>query len=310
MDYNFKKIEEKWQDQWKSNTTTTGSKKLVVPMFPYPSGSLHMGHMRCYTISDVIARYFRNQGYNVVHPMGFDSFGSPAENIAIQKGVHPKAWTDNNIENMKSQMIKMGMVFDWDREVSTCEVDYWKWEQKFFIDMWKAGFIEKKVGVVNWDPIDQSVIANEQVINGNGKVLAPGFIDTHSHVDRELNNTPNALAAISQGITTIVIGQDGESDPIDSLKKWCTTIPKSVNIASYTGHATIRAMVMGKDEVYRPATQEEIDQMKVLLEAELAGGSLGLSTGLEYEGGFYSTMDEIIQLAKTTAAGGGKYISN
>ena len=151
---------------------------------------------------------------------------------------------------------------------------------------------------------------NEQVINGNGKVLAPGFIDTHSHVDRELNNTPNALAAISQGITTIVIGQDGESDPIDSLKKWCTTIPKSVNIASYTGHATIRAMVMGKDEVYRPATQEEIDQMKVLLEAELAGGSLGLSTGLEYEGGFYSTMDEIIQLAKTTAAGGGKYISH
>ena len=137
---------------------------------------------------------------------------------------------------------------------------------------------------------------NEQVIDGKGKVLTPGFIDTHSHVDRQLNNNPEALPAISQGITTIVIGQDGESDPIDSLKKWCTTIPKSVNIATYTGHASIREVVMGSTNLYRPATQQEIDSMKTLITYELENGSLGLSTGLEYEGGFYSTMDEVFAI--------------
>jgi len=172
--YNYKEIEEKWQKYWKDNISfETKShidipKKYIVPMFPYPSGSMHMGHMRNYTISDVIARYWRNRGYNVCHPIGFDSFGSPAENAAIDQGVHPKDWTVNNINRMRDQMKSMGISFDWSKEISTCEVDYWKWEQKFFIDMWNAGFIERKSGIVNWDPVDESVIANEQVINGRG----------------------------------------------------------------------------------------------------------------------------------------------
>lgn len=171
MEYNFKKIEEKWQEIWKKNgynNKENGEKKYIVPMFPYPSGNIHMGHIRNYTISDVIARYYRKNGYNVCHPIGWDSFGMPAETAAIKNNIHPKEWTDRNIQNMKSEMIKTGISFDWDKEISTCDVDYWKYEQKFFIDMWKAGYIERKKGIVNWDPIDESVIANEQVINGRG----------------------------------------------------------------------------------------------------------------------------------------------
>jgi leucyl-tRNA synthetase len=172
-DYNAKEIEKKWQDKWEQEETFNAQvedkpKKYIVPMFPYPSGNIHMGHMRNYTISDVMARYWRNKGYNVCHPMGWDSYGSPAETAAITKGVHPRDWTRANIETMKEQMKVMGISFDWDKEISTCEIDYWKWEQKFFIDMWEAGFIERKVGTVNWDPVDESVISNEQVVNGRG----------------------------------------------------------------------------------------------------------------------------------------------
>jgi leucyl-tRNA synthetase len=173
-EYNAKEIEQKWQSNWSENKTfevdinNKSPKKYVVPMFPYPSGSMHMGHMRNYTISDIIARYWRNKGYNTFHAIGWDSFGSPAETAAINRGVHPKEWTDSNISNMRDQMKKMGISFDWSKEISTCEQDYWKWEQKFFIDMWEAGFIERKVGIVNWDPVDESVISNDQVINGRG----------------------------------------------------------------------------------------------------------------------------------------------
>jgi leucyl-tRNA synthetase len=174
MEYNRKKIEKRWQNEWYRNDSFKSSikegedKKYIVPMFPYPSGNIHMGHMRNYTISDVIARYWRNNGYNVCHTIGWDSFGMPAETAAINNGIHPKEWTDKNISTMKQQMIEMGMSFDWSKEVSTCEKEYWKNEQEFFVDMWKAGFIERKVGMVNWDPVDKSVIANEQVINGKG----------------------------------------------------------------------------------------------------------------------------------------------
>ena len=172
--YSHKEIENKWQEIWEKEERfscredETKPKKYIVPMFFYPSGSMHMGHARCYTVSDVISRYWKNKGYNVCHPMGADSFGSPAENAAIDKGVHPKEWTDNNIKNMVDQMKKMGFSFDWSRWVSTCEEDYWKWEQKFFIDMWNAGYITRKTGIVNWDPVDETVISNEQVINGRG----------------------------------------------------------------------------------------------------------------------------------------------
>jgi leucyl-tRNA synthetase len=172
MNYNPKEIESKWQKIWEEKESFKSNddenKKYVVPMFPYPSGNIHMGHMRNYTISDVIARYWRNKGYNVCHPIGWDSFGNPAEQAAIDRGMHPQEWTRSNISNMKEEMKRMGISFDWSREISTCEKDYWKHEQKFFIDMWKAGFVERRTGIVNWDPVDKSVIANEQVINGRG----------------------------------------------------------------------------------------------------------------------------------------------
>ncbi len=172
MEYNPKEIETRRQKIWNDTNaykaTEVGEKMLVIPMLPYPSGSLHMGHMRNYTISDAIARYWRYKGFDVCHPIGWDSFGMPAETAAINNNVHPKKWTDENINTMREQLKVMGLSFDWSKEISTCEPYYWKHEQKFFIDMWKAGFVEKRVGVVNWDPIDQSVLSNEQVINGRG----------------------------------------------------------------------------------------------------------------------------------------------
>ena len=151
---------------------------------------------------------------------------------------------------------------------------------------------------------------DETVIDGNGKVLAPGFIDTHSHLLGSLKEQYNAVAALSQGITTIVAGQDGESDPIDSIKAFLHTTPAAVNVATYTGHTTLREMVMGEKDLYRIATSVEIETMKSLLKSELVKGSLGLSTGLEYEGAFYSNRDEVIEMAKTAAKEKARYISH
>ena len=137
-------------------------------MFPYPSGDIHMGHVRNYTLGDLIARYKIAKGYNVLHPMGWDSFGLPAENAAIENNVHPKIWTEKNILNMKSQLKKMGLSYDWDREISTCQVDYYKHEQMIFLEFLKHGFAYQKESLVNWDPVENTVLANEQVIDGKG----------------------------------------------------------------------------------------------------------------------------------------------
>lgn len=150
----------------------------------------------------------------------------------------------------------------------------------------------------------------ETVIDGNGKVLSPGFIDSHSHLEGSLSKYPDAIAALNQGITTIIAGQDGESDPVDSIKAGLERIPAAINVATYTGHTTVREMVMGADNLNRPATADELEKMKMILKDELQKGSLGLSSGLEYEGAFYSNRDEIIQLAKTTAEQKGRYISH
>jgi len=137
-------------------------------MFPYPSGKIHMGHVRNYTIGDVLARFKALQGYNVLHPMGWDSFGMPAENAARQNNLDPKSWTESNISNMKRQLKKLGLSIDWDREISTCSPEYYKHQQKFFLDLYDKGLVYRKEEYVNWDPIDQTVLANEQVIDGKG----------------------------------------------------------------------------------------------------------------------------------------------
>ena len=172
--YNFKEIEKKWQSCWedknffKSSIQKNKKKFYCLEMFPYPSGKIHMGHVRNYTIGDVLARYKILEGYNVLHPMGWDSFGMPAENAARQNNLDPKEWTNDNIKMMKNQLKRLGLSIDWDREISTCNEDYYKHQQIFFLELLEKGLVYRKENYVNWDPVDETVLANEQVIDGKG----------------------------------------------------------------------------------------------------------------------------------------------
>ena len=172
--YNFKLSESKWQDYWdkekifKSEIDKDKKKFYCLEMFPYPSGKIHMGHVRNYTIGDVLSRFKTLKGFNVLHPMGWDSFGMPAENAARQNNLNPKDWTEKNIDVMKSQLKMLGLSIDWDREISTCSPEYYKHQQKIFLDLYDKGLVYRKESYVNWDPVDKTVLANEQVINGKG----------------------------------------------------------------------------------------------------------------------------------------------
>ena len=170
---NVEEIDKKWQIFWskrKNHFKNTNKKKkfYCLEMFPYPSGKIHMGHVRNYTIGDVLARYKSLQGLNVLHPMGWDSFGMPAENAAKQNDLNPKNWTEENIKIMKLQLKKLGLSIDWKREISTCNPDYYKHQQKLFLDLYDKGLVYRKESYVNWDPVDKTVLANEQVIDGKG----------------------------------------------------------------------------------------------------------------------------------------------
>ena len=172
--YNIKNVEEKWQNVWASKKTDAATldknkkKFYCLEMFPYPSGKIHMGHIRNYTIGDVLARYKKLRGFNVLHPMGWDSFGLPAENAARENNLHPKDWTKKNIEIMKKQLKLLGLSLDWDREISTCDPKYYQHQQEFFLELFKKNLVYKKDTYVNWDPAEQTVLANEQVIDGKG----------------------------------------------------------------------------------------------------------------------------------------------
>ena len=172
--YNFKTIEFKWQEKWlkskvfESKIDKSKEKFYCLEMFPYPSGKIHMGHVRNYTIGDVLSRYKSLKGFNVLHPMGWDAFGMPAENAARENNLDPKDWTNKNISTMKAQLKRLGLSIDWDREISTCSEDYYKHQQLFFLELYEKGLVYRKENYVNWDPIDQTVLANEQVIDGKG----------------------------------------------------------------------------------------------------------------------------------------------
>lgn len=204
--YNFTEIEKKWQDVWekeeafKTVEDYDKEKYYVLEMFPYPSGKLHMGHVRNYSIGDVIARFKRMKGYNVLHPMGWDSFGLPAENAAIKNDIHPAIWTDSNIAEMHRQLQGLGFSYDWDREVATCKEEYYKWMQWIFIQFYKKGLAYKKDNPVNWCPSCQTVLANEQVVEGccerchtpvTKKHLSQWYLKITDYADRLLKDLDN-----------------------------------------------------------------------------------------------------------------------
>jgi leucyl-tRNA synthetase len=200
--YNVQASEAKWQKIWadkqsfKATEDTTRPKYYVMSMFPYPSGRIHMGHVRNYTLSDVVARYKRAQGFNVLHPMGWDAFGLPAENAARDRKTHPATWTYENIKNMRAELVRMGLSIDWSREFATCDPTYYKHQQKLFLDFLKAGLAYRKESWVNWDPVDHTVLANEQVIDGKGwrsgavvekRELSQWFLKITSYADELLS---------------------------------------------------------------------------------------------------------------------------
>ena len=201
--YNFSEIEKKWQEKWEKEdtfkVTEDGEKEkyYVLEMFPYPSGKLHMGHVRNYSIGDVLARFKKMKGYNVLHPMGWDSFGLPAENAAIKHDVEPSVWTWENIDEMRRQLKELGLSYDWDREVATCHPDYYKWMQWIFIQFYKKGLAYKKENPVNWCPSCQTVLANEQVVDGKcercgalvgKKELSQWYLKITDYAERLLDN--------------------------------------------------------------------------------------------------------------------------
>ena len=204
--YNFKAVEEKWQLYWDKNKSFSAIKNsnkkkfYCLEMFPYPSGKIHMGHVRNYTIGDTLARYKALKGFNVLHPMGWDSFGMPAENAARQNNLSPKAWTENNIQVMKTQLKQLGLSIDWEKEISTCSLDYYKHQQKLFLELFDKGLVYRKESYVNWDPVDKTVLANEQVVDGKGwrsgvqverKKLNQWFFKISYFADELLNDLDN-----------------------------------------------------------------------------------------------------------------------
>ena len=200
--FNFQVIEKKWQEKFaKTNLYRKEGKKFYcLEMFPYPSGKIHMGHVRNYTIGDVIARYKYLNGFNVLHPMGWDAFGLPAENASKANNLHPKEWTDSNIKTMKKQLKSLGLSIDWNLEISTCDKEYYKHQQEIFIDFYNEGLVSRKETYVNWDPIEKTVLANEQVIDGRGwrsnaiverKKLSQWFFNITNYSNDLLNDLEN-----------------------------------------------------------------------------------------------------------------------
>ena len=255
-EYRPQEIEKKWQDFWaekdiyRVSEETSGKKYYVLEMFPYPSGRIHMGHVRNYTIGDVVSRFKRSRGFNVLHPIGWDAFGLPAENAAIQNAIHPSTWTRTNIAQMKEQLMRLGFSYDWSREIATCDVDYYRWEQWLFTRLHREGLAYKKTSVVNWDPVDQTVLANEQVIDGKGwrsgavveKKEIPQWFLRVSNYSEELLSELEKMEGWPDAVKTMQKNWIGKSEGVEaefrvdggkSVLKIFTTRPDTIMGVTY-----------------------------------------------------------------------------
>ena len=302
--YNIKETEAKWRKAWTDQGTfevtedPTKEKSYVLAMLPYPSGRIHMGHVRNYSLSDVVARYKKMKGFNVLNPMGWDALGLPAENAALERNVHPGTWTYKNIEEMKAQLLSMGLAIDWSREVATCDPSYYKHEQKMFLDFYKKGLAYRKESTVNWDPVENTVLANEQVVDGKGwrsgapverRKLNQWFLKITEYAEELLNaietldRWPDKVRTMqtnwigrSQGLQmTYTVNETGDDFEI------FTTRPDTIFGASFMGLAADHPLAIqlceGKDgwEDFKKKCAEGGTSEEALAQAEKIGFDTG-----------------------------------
>ena len=303
--YPFKEIEERAQQYWETNQTFKATEKSDKPkyyclsMFPYPSGRLHMGHVRNYTIGDVLSRFHRMRGFNVMQPMGWDAFGLPAENAAIKNNVAPAGWTYSNIEHMKTQLKSLGLGISWDREIATCTPEYYRWEQWLFTELFKKGLIYKKTATVNWDPVDQTVLANEQVIDGKGwrsgavvekRDIPQYFMKITAYADElladldKLEGWPEQVKTMQRNWIGKSYGCEVEFPIVGSAGnlKVYTTRPDTLMGATYVAVAAEHALATQAAE-NNPALQAFIQECKMgsVAEADMATAEKkGMATGV------------------------------
>jgi leucyl-tRNA synthetase len=272
--YNIKETEAKWSKTWIDQGTfevtedSSKPKSYVLAMLPYPSGRIHMGHVRNYSLSDAVARFKKMKGFNVLNPMGWDALGLPAENAALERNIHPGKWTYENIAEMKTQLLSMGLAIDWSREVATCDASYYKHEQKMFLDFVEKGLAYRKESTVNWDPVENSVLANEQVVDGKGwrsgapverKKLNQWFLKITDYAEElldcieKLDRWPDKVRAMqtnwigkSQGLQMTFTVND-----LDKSFEIFTTRPDTIFGASFIGlapdHPLAIQLCAGKD---------------------------------------------------------------
>jgi leucyl-tRNA synthetase len=300
-------IERKWQNAWDAQSLhrtdihdTQKPKYYVLSMFPYPSGRLHMGHVRNYTLTDVIARYKKMQGFNVLHPMGWDSFGLPAENAAIQQGVAPHAWTFDNIATMKKELNALGFMYDWEREIYTCRKDYYKWTQWLFLFLYQRGLAYKKEAPVNWDPIDQTVLANEQVVEGRSwrsgalvekRYMSQWFFKITAYADAlldgipELKGWPDRVKAMQKSWIDRSIGAnitfkiEGHSEDFTVF----TTRPDTIYGATFCTlapeHPLLNQIVSPEQQAAIQAYQAAVKSLSDIERTSLSREKTGVFTG-------------------------------
>lgn len=303
--YNFSEIEAKWQKSWedsklfKTEVDHTRDKFYLLEMFPYPSGKLHMGHVRNYSIGDVAARFKKMKGFNVLHPMGWDSFGLPAENAAIKNGIHPNIWTWENIAEMRGQLKLLGISYDWDREIATCHPDYYKWMQWIFIKFFENNLAYKKKNPVNWCSSCQTVLANEQVVDGHcercstevgKKDLDQWYLKITDYADRllgdldKLDGWPEKVKLMQKNWIGKSIGAevDFKLEETDQKIRVFTTRPDTLFGATYMvlapEHPLVRGLIAGTG--YESDVDAFINKLQSMSEIERA------STTLEKEGVF------------------------